>query len=343
MCMARQIRPSSQFPNAYWFVLRARVLLGLCSTLLLSGCAGVQSALQPAGRESRELADLFWLMTVGGAIIWLIVMGLLFYALYVPPQSARRASLLVWGGGIAFPVVVLIPLLIYTLPMMPSLRSESGKLRIEIESHLYWWKVTYRLADGTSVVTANELHLPVGQRAELLLSSADVIHSFWVPSLAGKMDMIPGRINRLPLQPEKIGIYRGACAELCGQGHAFMALDIKVDDEATFGAWLRNQQLSANSVATPEEQRGAALFQESGCSACHAIRGTEANGNLGPDLTHVGTRATLAAGLLPNNVGTMAGWIAASQDLKPGNKMPSLAVLHGDDLRALAAYLTALK
>jgi cytochrome c oxidase subunit 2 len=176
-----------------------------------------------------------------------------------------------------------------------------------------------------------------------MLTSADVIHSFWIPSLAGKMDLIPGRTNRLVIEPERVGSYRGVCAELCGASHAFMALDARVHSEQDFLAWLTRQQQDAAPMATLEQKRGEALFIQTGCSACHAVRGTPANGELGPDLTHVGSRATIAAGLLPNNVGTLAGWIAASQDLKPGNRMPSIAQLPGPDLRALAAYLAALR
>lgn len=327
----------------------SRLRVPAALAILLAGCAGPQSALDPAGREAREVFDLFVLMTVGAGLIWLVVMGLLIYALVRPARehSERTASRLVWIGGIAFPVVVLTALLAYALPMMPAMRAADADLQIRVSGEQFWWRVAYERAGGDPVVTANEVWLPVGRSAEVLLDSPDVVHSFWIPSLAGKVDMIPGRTNRIMLRPERIGRYRGVCAELCGDSHAYMAFDVRVVDEESFARWLNWQAQPAVEPATLEEQRGARLFHDTGCGACHDIRGASgiaASGEkLGPDLTHVGSRATIAAGLLPNNQGTLAGWIAASQDLKPGNRMPSVAVLPGEDLRALAAYLKALR
>ena len=321
------------------------IVLVVTMALLLSGCEGRQSALDPAGAEARELAGLFWMMTVSGGIIWTIFMAMLFYALWLRPHAheQRTASRLVWIAGIAAPVVVLTTLLVYALPLMPALRQEASAFRIEVTGEQFWWRAQYRLPDGSSVTTANEIRMPVSEKIEIALTSPDVIHSFWVPSLAGKMDMIPGRVNRLVLRPERTGTYRGACAELCGTSHALMAFDVHVMEAPAFAAWLDQQKRRARSPETPEQQRGATLFIETGCGACHTIRGTAAAGTLGPDLTHVGSRTSLAAGQLPNNVGTMAGWIAGSQDLKPGNKMPLFNVLPGQDLRAVASYLTMLQ
>ncbi|PPD15947.1 MAG: cytochrome B [Methylobacterium sp.] len=317
----------------------------IATTGLLAGCQSTHSALQSAGREAREMAALFWVLGAAGAIIWTVMMALLLYALYFKPRihAERTASLLVWIGGLAIPATGIVVLVIYTLPMMPSLRAQAGQPTIEVVGELYWWRVRYRLSDGRVVETANELHLPVGQRTDLALTSPDVIHSLWIPALAGKMDMIPGRTNRIALEPEREGRYGGICAELCGESHSFMRFEAVVQSPDALARWLGAQAADANPPATPEEKRGAALFHETGCGACHTIRGTQAEGRSGPDLTHVGSRERIAGGLLPNNQGTLAGWIAASQDLKPGNKMPSFAVLPGDDLRALAAYLAALK
>lgn len=318
----------------------ALALVGFCA-----GCRNSHSALDPAGREARELASLFWVLGAAGAVIWALILSLLLYVLFFKPRihSERTASLFVWIGGIAIPATGIVALVIYTLPMMPSLRAQAGEPTIEVVGELYWWRVRYRLADGRVVETANELHLPVGQRTDLALTSPDVIHSLWIPALAGKMDMIPGRTNRIAVEPERTGRFGGICAELCGESHAFMRFEAVVQPPDELARWLGAQAADAVAPVTLEEKRGAELFHDTGCGACHTIRGTPANGQLGPDLTHVGSRARLAAGLLPNNQGTMAGWIAASQNLKPGNKMPSFAVLPGDDLRALAAYLTALK
>lgn len=323
-----------------------RVWLMAPVAALAGACEGPQSALDPAGREAREVGELFWLMAVGAGVIWFVVMALLAYAVWIRPGRAHRertASLLVWIGGIAFPVIVLTALLVHALPLMPASRAADGDLRINVAGEQYWWRVTYPDAGGEAVVTANELVLPVGRSAEIRLSSPDVIHSFWIPALAGKVDMIPGRENRLMLRPERIGRYRGVCAELCGESHAFMAIDVHVVEETAFEGWLAGQARGAAEPATPEERRGATLFHETGCGACHTVRGTPARGRAGPDLTHVGGRSTIAAGHLPTNAGTLAGWIAATQDLKPGNKMPAFNVLPGRDLRALGAYLATLR
>lgn len=325
-----------------------RLWARLCAGIPVAGlvaCSGPQSALDPAGEQAREIFDLFWVMGIGAVLIWLVVMGLLLYALIWPERehSERTASRLVWIGGIFFPVAVLTALLVYSLPLMSAMRSGGQNLRIAVSGEQYWWRVAYHGPDGASVATANELYLPVGIATRVDLVSPDVIHSFWIPALAGKVDMIPGRINRVMLRPERVGRYRGVCAELCGESHAFMAFDVHVVPQETFDAWLAAQAAPARPPATLEEQRGAQLFQTTGCGACHTVRGTPADGTLGPDLTHVGGRATIAAGQLPTNHGTLAGWIAASQDLKPGNRMPSFPVLAGEDLRALAAYLKALR
>ena len=175
------------------------------------------------------------------------------------------------------------------------------------------------------------------------LDSDNVIHSFWIPSLHGKMDMIPGRVTYLTVQPTATGIYRGACAEYCGTSHALMAFYVVAMERAEFDAWYALESEPAPDPTTAFLIKGKALFLENGCGACHAIRGTPAQGTIGPDLTHVGGRVSLAAGIFPNNVGTLAGWISSAQHLKPGNRMPSFGNLEGEQLRAMAAYLESLK
>jgi cytochrome c oxidase subunit 2 len=192
-------------------------------------------------------------------------------------------------------------------------------------------------------VLANELHLPVGGVVDLTLTTADVIHSFWVPALAGKVDMIPGHRNRLVMHPSREGIYRGQCAEYCGDQHARMALEVVVQSPQAFGAWLAREATPAAEPATGEQARGRAAFFRGGCATCHTIRGTSAAGQLAPDLTHVGSRRMIAAGTLRNHRAALAGWIAGSQAIKPGNLMPSMAVFEGDELLALASYLESLK
>ncbi len=207
-----------------------------------------------------------------------------------------------------------------------------------------WWRVRYP-AEGVQAEfsTANELVIPIGRPITVSVTAADVIHSFWIPNFGGKIDMIPGRINRFNFTADRPGIYRGVCAEFCGAQHARMAFDVMALEPAEFDAWRRTQAQPAPEPAIPFLARGRELFRSGGCGSCHVVRGTEANGQLGPDLTHVGSRRTIGAGQFPNNVGTLAGWIANVQQIKPGAKMPSYGSLTGEDLRAMAGYLESLK
>ena len=212
---------------------------------------------------------------------------------------------------------------------------EPGALRIEVTGEQWWWRVRYLDAQGApDFETANEIRIPAGRPVLLELKSADVIHSFWVPSLAGKLDMVPGRTNRLRLLASRPGEYRGQCAEYCGGPHAFMALFVVAEEAAQFERWAEGQRKPAAAAN--------ALFTAH-CGSCHTVRGTQAAGALGPDLTHVGSRLSIGAGLLPNNAGALAGWIASSQHLKPGNLMPSFRHFSGEELRAMASYLQTLK
>lgn len=249
-------------------------------------------------------------------------------------------------GGVAFPIVVLTALLLWGFFIVHDLRTEAAPpaVHVEISGEQWWWRITYRDPQGGVLFkTANELHLPAGVPAVITLMSPDVIHSFWVPALAGKLDMIPGRVNRLLVEPTRTGVYRGQCAEYCGGSHALMALVAVVHDRAQFSAWSARQSMPARDPLTEEEKRGRALFDSNGCGACHALRGTPSMGEVGPDLTHVGSRLTLGAASFPNNLGTLAGWISSAQHLKPGNRMPSFDRLSGAELRALATYLKALE
>ncbi|MGH6915001.1 MAG: cytochrome c oxidase subunit II, partial [Geminicoccales bacterium] len=250
------------------------------------------------------------------------------------------------GGGVALPVVVLSALLAYSFVLGRGLSRALGPeaLRIEVVGSQWWWEVRYLRPGGSEpVVSANELRLPVGQPVELVLSATDVIHSFWLPSIAGKKDMIPGQVTRLVLEVEEPGIYRGQCAEYCGGPHALMAFYAIAEAPEAFAAWLEREAAPAATPEDPFLEEGRDLFHSSGCGACHTIRGTPADGQFGPDLTHVGGRLSIGAGILPNNIGTIAGWIADTQHLKPANKMPSFNIFSGEELRALAAYLASLE
>jgi cytochrome c oxidase subunit 2 len=306
----------------------------------------VQSALAPAGREAEQLAELFWAMSIGAVVIWLAVVAL---ALWAPKAAAlggrRGGTLLIVGGGIVLPLVVLTSLLLLGLPRLRQLLlpSDDKSLAIEISGNQWWWRVRYLREGQPPVELANELRLPVGVRVNTVLRSSDVIHSFWVPSLTGKMDMIPGRVNLLALEPIRTGVFRGACAEFCGSSHALMNLIVVVTERAEFEAWLNAQAQPANSVSDPLAQQGEQTFFARGCNTCHAVRGTIARGIVGPDLTHVGSRATIAAGVLPTRPEQFSRWISNTERIKPDAHMPAFDGLRDDELAALSAYLTQLK
>jgi cytochrome c oxidase subunit 2 len=207
----------------------------------------------------------------------------------------------------------------------------------------WWWRVRYLPADAPAVELANEIRLPVDERVQFQLESDNVIHSFWIPPLGGKMDMIPGRVTYLSLQPTRTGLFRGACAEYCGASHALMAFDVEVMERDAFAAWLRRQAAPATPPQDPAALRGQALFFANGCSACHRIAGTAAAALIGPDLTHLASRRTLAAGTLPNTPDALRQWLATPDRLKPDVHMPRFGMLPDADLRALVAYLGTLQ
>lgn len=318
---------------------------GLLVAVLLNGCSGQQSTLNTAGVAAEDIADLFGWMVVGGLAIWLFVVGLAVYATRVSPGQHRPglARWLIIGGGAIFPTVVLAGLLIVGLAMMPTLRTPQGAdLEIAVSGERWWWRVRYLTPDGT-VELANEIRLPLGQRALLRLTSPDVIHSFWIPSLGGKLDMIPGHETRMVLEPTRLGGFRGTCAEYCGSAHALMSFPVVVMPPDAFETWLARQRRPAPEPQTPLARRGRAAFLANGCGACHTIRGTPADGRVGPDLTHVGSRLSLGAGILPNEPDDFAHWIAETEAIKPGVRMPSFGMLPDAQIRAIAAYLERLK
>ncbi len=314
---------------------------------LLSSCGGIQSALDPAGREASQVATLFWVMTVGAATIWAFVMALSLYAARWKrePVSDEAAGKVILWAGVVFPVTVLTALLSYALWLMPSLRpfagGEQAGLRIEVVASQFWWRVVYHRPDGSIVVSANEIRLPVGERVEFTLASTDMIHSFWIPALGGKMDLIPGRTSRLSLQATKPGIYRGQCAEFCGTSHARMAYPAIVMESADFQSWLDKR--SVPSTGSTGGSGGRAIFRREGCGTCHRISGTDAQGTAGPDLSHVGSRLTIGAGLLQNDAEAMANFIAHSASMKPGSQMPSYLALPDGELKELAHWLKDLQ
>lgn len=285
-------------------------------------------------------------MVIGGAAIWALLLAGLIYAMRPRRRrlSETGAGRLILAGGAIFPAVTLLVLLGYALWQMPLLRPSPSaaageSLRIEVTGRQFWWKVVYHPAGGEPVVSANEIRLPVGERVEFLLKSDDVIHSFWIPPLGGKVDMIPGRDNRLSLLASKSGSFRGPCAEFCGQSHALMAFSAVAMEPPAFREWLDAKAHPSKGAAGA----GQRLFLKHGCGSCHRIAGTEAQGNVGPDLSHLGSRRTLGAGILPNTEEAIARFIAEPDVVKPGAKMPAFGMLPPDEIQAIAAYLKGLE
>ncbi|WP_309084760.1 c-type cytochrome [Chelativorans sp.] len=325
---------------------RGGLLLALA--FAATGCSGVQSALSPSGVEALTIDPLFWTSTWVGVVVTLMVVVVVAIALYGPKDWRARlgGNWLVVGGGIVFPVVVLTGLFIYGLLVMQAgaLRSqEAGEGTVTITGKLWWWEVIYSGPNGEEVVSANELRLPVGRAVRLRLLSDNVIHSFWAPQIAGKLDMIPGRVNEVVFEATKPGVSRGQCAEYCGGAHALMSFYVVAMEEAEYAAWLQREAQPAREPATPEETRGRDLFFANGCGACHQVRGTEARSLIGPDLTHVGSRLSLGAAALENDPQAFARWIADNQHIKPENLMPPFRQFSDEELSALAAYLDSLE
>ncbi|OLP58395.1 hypothetical protein BJF93_06860 [Xaviernesmea oryzae] len=279
-------------------------------------------------------------------------------------QKAGQRIILI--GGVLFPTVVLAALLSYALWLMPTVRpvtaQANSRLTLDVTSEQFWWRIAYPPeGDLPGFETANEIRLPLGERVGFRLHAADVIHSFWVPALGGKMDMIPGRTNFLSLEATRPGLYRAPCAEFCGTSHAVMGLTVVVMEQSAFDAWRKAQaQLQPVAAAsgtaprpatgngpvvaadqTDRGQDGLAIFQRHGCAACHALRGTTAQGKIGPDLTRLGERATLAAGALPNTQEALAAFIRNPQKAKPGALMPAFPMIPPEELATLADYLRA--
>lgn len=321
----------------------ARILWA--SLMMLAGCSGRQSVLVPAGRDAEVLATLFWWMLGGAVVLWIVMNGLLVYVTRARARtvSPRTAEGFIIGGGIVFPTVVLAGLLSYALAEMPRQRDLGSGLTVRIVGESWWWRVEY-LRDGadTPVISANELRLPSGSRSEIKLAANGVIHSFWIPALGGKTDMIPGRETRMSLEPTQPGTYRGQCTEFCGLSHALMALNAVVMDPEAFDDWLDAQSHDAAAPVDAAAQRGRTVFAAEGCGACHTVRGTPAGGQVGPDLTHLAGRTTLAAGILPMDKPTLIQWLRTPETFKPGVRMPAYDHLTEADLSDLADYLMGL-
>lgn len=314
------------------------------------------SALAPQAPPAAHIANLWWIMLALGTVVWLLVMALLAWGLWrrrdpllaeAPargePERALPGGQNAWllGGGVLLPAVVLVTLLVLMLGVMRAIASvtPSSEIVVELTGRQFWWEVRY---PNHSIVTANEIRIPVGVPVQVRLTSADVIHSFWAPQLHGKIDLMPGRTNVWALQADRVGEYRAECAEFCGVQHAKMHLIVVAETAEDFAAWTEAQQQPAPEPANPETLAGQQVFLGSACINCHTVRGTPANGLTGPDLTHLASRRSLGAGILPNTRGHLGGWIADPQALKPGNLMPA-SDLSSEELNLLLVYLESLR
>ena len=339
-----------------------RILTVVFALLLTSACqamrsspGGIPSALDPHGPAAAHLASLWWLMLAFGTAIWLLVVGLLFAAILrrrrataeTPPETANPDAGRNWPIFATIMSVTVLAIVfgynVYTLAVVEN-TPDQGTLKIQVVGRRWWWEVRYT---DQGVETANEIHIPVGVPVQIELTSYDVIHSFWVPELHGKMDAIPTRINYLTLQADQPGVYRGQCAEFCGVQHAKMGLLVVAQSKGDFTSWLNGQSQPAAKPGNPTASEGQQVFLSAGCVFCHQVRGLDDKSivrtsvRLGPDLTHLQSRMTIAGATLPDSPGNLAGWILNSQHVKMGSLMPETS-LNSQDLQNLLAYLESL-
>lgn len=328
-----------------WRLLLACILLAWIAVAQ----ADNQSALQPQGAPADSINALFIAMMIVGGIILAAVLAMLGIGLIKPGQEARpltytQSKNLVLVSGVVIPVIVLLAFTLASAAVDRKVATiPEDAMTVEVIAHQWWWEVIYLDEQQNQIAnTANEMVIPVGRPVRLHLMSEDVIHSFWVPNLNGKTDLIPGKTNTSWLQADVAGSYRGQCGEFCGKQHAKMAFTVHARPEAEFRAWLAHQAEPAKAPVTEATQRGQQVFLKSACMMCHAIRGTMALADAAPDLTHIASRQTLAAGTLPNTRGHLMAWISAPQHFKPGNFMPAVP-LEPEELNDLAQYLTSLE
>lgn len=347
------IRVSSPFPSA------PSVMLAV--VVALAGCSGAQNALNPAGVQAGRIYSYFWFILILATLVYLIVMGIVLYAAFrrrfreeaegvedaaVEAEKTRKMTrgLAIGVGATTVILFVLLTVDMFTGHAIASLaRQEEEALVINVNGHQWWWEVQYDdPVPSRKLTTANEIHIPVGRPVRIRLTSTDVIHSFWVPNLHGKKDLIPGHLNEIWLRADEPGVYRGQCAEFCGHQHAKMGLLVIAQPPAEFAAWYEQQLQPARPPADSVQARGQEVFLAHACVMCHRIRGTLAGGSVAPDLTHIGSRRTLGSAILPNTRGHLGGWITDPQRIKPGTRMPPNQI-EASDLQALLTYLESLK
>ncbi|MGF7147035.1 cytochrome c oxidase subunit 2 [Sphingomonas zeicaulis] len=309
--------------------------------LILSACASEQSALSPFGVGADSILDITWVLAIGAAIIFTCVALLTVHAMRQPEHSLTHHQgmrVVLWLGAV-LPAVLLGILLLFALPAMRPMATTPGDLKVAVDGRQFWWHVTYQAGAAPPFTTANEIRLPAGRTVVFELTAQDVLHSFWIPGLAGKMDMLPGRTNRLVVKAEKPGTYRGVCAEFCGLSHALMAFDVVVMPAPAFDRWLAGRRAATPPAPSP----GLALFDRHGCRSCHTLSPTDTLDSIGPSLAGLGSRRTLAAGVLPMTEDAIAGFIRDPAAIKPGARMPSAPDMTDQDARLIARALLELR
>ncbi len=353
-------RPPPLFVSVLAFLL-ALLLAGSFGALAQGaaqatpGASPVPSIFAPEGPEASRVATWGWILFSVAAVVFVVVVALILFALLrrglgrrandhqqLPPESERRWFAFVLIAGAIIPAITVSTVMGVNIYSERAVAHEARQpaLTIQVVGHQWWWEVYY---PGRGFTTANEVHVPVGRPVQLKLNSADVIHSFWVPQLSPKYDLIPGQTNTLVFTAAKAGTYRGQCAEFCGLQHANMAFMVVAESQADFDSWAATQTRPAPPpAANSAVLQGQQIFLGSACVYCHAVRGTNASSRLGPDLTHVASRLTIGAGALQNNYGNLAGWVVNAQAIKPGNKMPPMYLSSGE-LHTLMTYLETLR
>ena len=310
----------------------------------------MQSVLSAAGAQAQRIESHWWVLFWVTLAVTVVVLGMLAWALVRGSragETSRNDGALqrAIGIGTGLTVFILLGLLVHSMLTTRALagQREEGALEIAVMAQQWWWSVEYQHPEPEQRVrTANELHIPVGRTVSIKLLANDVIHSFWVPALNGKLDAIPGHEATLWIRAERAGVYRGQCAEYCGTQHAHMGIVVIAEPPADFERWIQAQRQTAQQPQTEQQRRGLQLVQQSACVMCHTIRGTAAGGRIAPDLTHVGSRVSLGAGTLANNPTNLAIWISDSQTVKPRTLMPPVP-LSTEELDALVAFLEGLK
>jgi cytochrome c oxidase subunit II len=312
---------------------------------MVTGCQGdrIQSALHPASPAAEAITLLWWVLLAVCGIYTVATFVLFFWAIFRPKQEGPApydGNRFIVIGGVALPFVILLGLLIYSVQSTAALRMPDTEWTIRVTGHRFWWQVEY---PDLGIVTANQIHIPVGAPVRLELNSGDVIHSFWVPQLHGKMDMFPDLETLFWIQADRPGIYRGQCAEFCGVQHALMAFEVIALPPEEFAEWVAAKQSPRPDPEADVFQRGHQAFMRHGCAGCHAIRDTEAVARAGPDLTHMGSRRTLGAATRPHTPENMRQWLLNPEKIKPGVLMPPTENISDDDLEALVDYMLSLK